>query len=375
MIQLTWYQLILLLGFIQALILIFLLLFKSSKHPSNFLLATLLFILGRQDMSAFLPQLGLKDRYPFLLPFFYEYLFVLGPILYFYVRSLTKSTFRFDRRFWVYIGVGLSVDLAFHQVIYWWVATKGYSPWIATFINVVGLLTVIQIVVVLVLSIRTLRTFDRSLQDHFTNLGKINLRWLQNLLLAIVGLTIYWAVLEFIEVLLGYHIDGIFYHLLNGALIVLVYWIGFSQYLRPKVVIMEEEAVVTHQPSKTATSAFSEAKMAQYAQLLQQAMQQDKLYQDATLNLYTLAEHLNISTKAVSQTLNQYIGKNLSDFVNEYRVEDVKQKLLDPQFAHYTILGIAFEAGFNSKASFQRIFKKFVQCSPSEYKKHQGKHS
>ena len=378
MIQLTWYQLALLVGFIQALILIFLLLLKPENRKSNFLLAALLFVIGRGDFTELMPGVNLSRDYPFLLPIFYEYLFVLGPILYFYVRSLTQPRFRFNRVFWIYIALTLVLDIAYDYTLYWCRMTKNCTrEWIITFAEIFSLLAVVQVGIVLVLSVRTLRQYDRSLKDHFTNLEKINLRWLQNLLKAIGGLAIYWIVLVWVDVFFfDYRINDIFYNALNISVVVTIYWIGFSQYIRPRVVIVEEVEVApkpTHEaPKAPVTAPLSEDEMQQYAQMLQDVMQQEQLYLDATLSLNALAKHLDIPAKHISHTLNQHVGKNLNDFVNEFRIEEVKQKLVDPQFAHLTILGIAFEAGFNSKASFQRTFKKVVQCSPSEYKKQQA---
>ena len=385
MIQLTWYQLILLVGFVQTLILMVLLLWKSENRKSNLLLAALLFVIGRGDITDLVPGVNLARDYPFLLPVFYEYLLVLGPILYFYVRSLTKTSFRFDRVFWWYIGCTLLLDLAYDYTLYWCQTTKLCSrAWIITFAEVFSLLAVVQMAIVLVLSVRDLRQYDRSLKDHFTNLEKINLRWLQNLLKAIGGLTVYWIILVWVDIFFfDYRINDNYYHVLNIAVVVTIYWIGFSQYVRPRVVIIEEVAVTPKEVTKLAAKtekpainfSLTDEEMQRYAQRLQTAMQQDQLYLNATLSLNALAKHLDIPSKHISHTLNQYLGKNLNDFVNEFRVNEVKQKLIDPQFAHLTILGIAFEAGFNSKASFQRTFKKVVQCSPSEYKKQQVEHT
>lgn len=377
MIQLTWYRLILLIGFIQTIVLIVLLLLKSENRKSNVLLVALLFVIGRGG-DLLIPGVNITRDYPFLLPVFYDYLFVLGPILYFYVCSLTQPGFQFNRIFWLYIGLTLSLDIAYDYTLYWCKATKFYSEsWIITFAQIFSLLSAMQMGIILVLSVRALRRYNHSLKDHFTNLDKINLHWLQNLLKVIGGLVIYWIILVYTDILFfDYRIHDIYYKVLNIAVVITVYWIGFSQYMHPRVVIIEEVEVApkaSNELQKTPVPSLSESQMKQYATQLQNAMTQDCLYQDPGLSLSVLATHLDLSPRHISQTLNRYLGKNLNDFVNEYRVEEVKQKLLDPDFAHFTILGIAFESGFNSKASFQRIFKKVVQCSPSEFKKQHQK--
>lgn len=107
----------------------------------------------------------------------------------------------------------------------------------------------------------------------------------------------------------------------------------------------------------------------QYAQTAQQLMQQKKLYLDNDLTLHQLAAELEVPVYHLSQALNEQLQLNFFDFVNQYRVEEVKHKIADAQYQHYTLLAIAFESGFRSKASFNRIFKRFAGMTPSEYKK------
>jgi AraC-like DNA-binding protein len=82
-----------------------------------------------------------------------------------------------------------------------------------------------------------------------------------------------------------------------------------------------------------------------------------------------VAEKLNVSTNNLSQIINEKLGKNFYDFVNEYRVETAKELLLNPKKQHLTLLAIAFDSGFNSKSSFNNVFKKQTSLTPSEFKK------
>ena len=69
-----------------------------------------------------------------------------------------------------------------------------------------------------------------------------------------------------------------------------------------------------------------------------------------------------------TQALNQGQQKNFYQLINEFRIEEVKQKMTSKGFEHYTLLGIALESGFNSKTSFNRIFKEITGLTPSEFK-------
>jgi AraC-like DNA-binding protein len=82
-----------------------------------------------------------------------------------------------------------------------------------------------------------------------------------------------------------------------------------------------------------------------------------------------LAEKLRTTTHHLSQLINEGLGVNFADFVNQYRVGAVQEKLRDPARSHLKIEEIAYETGFNSKSTFQAAFKKFAGITPSEYRK------
>lgn len=71
----------------------------------------------------------------------------------------------------------------------------------------------------------------------------------------------------------------------------------------------------------------------------------------------------------MSHLINAGLGENFYDFINKYRVEEVKRLMADPQKQNYNLLGIALEAGFKSKSTFNLIFKRFTGLTPTEYKK------
>ena len=89
---------------------------------------------------------------------------------------------------------------------------------------------------------------------------------------------------------------------------------------------------------------------------------------NAELTVQDLSKQLNISRHHLTELLNNDIGKNFFTFINEYRVEEVKRRLLDARFEHLTIVAIAFESGFNSKSTFNSIFKQNTGNTPSQWK-------
>lgn len=101
---------------------------------------------------------------------------------------------------------------------------------------------------------------------------------------------------------------------------------------------------------------------------LQKAIESNLLYQDAELSLGSLAEALEMFPHELSRVINVGLGKNFSDFINEYRIREVTGKMNDPAFDRMTLLGIALDSGFNSKTTFNRAFRQFTGKSPAEYK-------
>ena len=87
------------------------------------------------------------------------------------------------------------------------------------------------------------------------------------------------------------------------------------------------------------------------------------------MTLSVLAEALRMSPNHLSQVLNERLNRNFFDFINERRVEEVKKRLAMSEYEHYTLLAIAEDCGFKSKSSFNSIFKRFTEMTPSQYKK------
>ena len=96
-------------------------------------------------------------------------------------------------------------------------------------------------------------------------------------------------------------------------------------------------------------------------------VEQEKAYQDAELSLVQMAKQLKTNPTILSKVINQGFGKNFNDFVNHYRIEAVKEKLQAGEQKTQTLLGIAYDCGFNSKATFNRAFKKATGASPKEW--------
>jgi ligand-binding sensor domain-containing protein/AraC-like DNA-binding protein len=107
----------------------------------------------------------------------------------------------------------------------------------------------------------------------------------------------------------------------------------------------------------------------QYLKKLNYFMEVEKVFRDETISLQSLSEKLSIPPYRLSQIINEKLNKGFSDFINTYRIEEAKKLLTHPKWGEQKILSIAFEVGFNTKAAFNYVFKKYTGMTPTQYKK------
>ncbi len=115
------------------------------------------------------------------------------------------------------------------------------------------------------------------------------------------------------------------------------------------------------------TKAVRDADLAHWKRKVLAYFEKEKSYLNPELTLSELSIKLNTNTSVLSAVINSGFGKNFNDFVNEYRVEEFKRQATAANNKHLTLLAIAFDCGFNSKATFNRAFKKVTDVSPKAF--------
>lgn len=223
-----------------------------------------------------------------------------------------------------------------------------------------------------------LRRHTEKLYDEFSYFDKINLNWIKYwIIFSIVGF-----VVAFLIILIAVDYNYIERHdsafkVVASFITVQVFFIGyyglkqstiFSNVDLPNVVDTTI-APLAKQEEKYASSRIGDDIAKKHVANLRKTMEETKPYLNSKLSIGMLSTSLNISSHHLSQILNDQLGKNFFDFVNEYRVEEIKIKIGAPEFAHLTILGLAYDCGFNSKSSFNSVFKKVTGVTPSDFKK------
>jgi len=96
-------------------------------------------------------------------------------------------------------------------------------------------------------------------------------------------------------------------------------------------------------------------------------IENEKPYLNSELSLQDLADKLDVKRHHLSNVINQNHNKNFYEFINQYRITEVKAMLTDPENKHLKLISLAYDAGFNSKATFNRIFKQTTNMTPSQF--------
>ncbi len=218
-------------------------------------------------------------------------------------------------------------------------------------------------------SLHILRRHRKLVSNFFSYQEEVDLNWLTYVvyLFFILFLITFFLVLcfvrfQFVSLSLGFGLVGI-------ALSFMLMAIGFYGFRQTQVFAFgkAEQTPKSNSPSY-ARSGLDQRKIEELKERIETFMEKEKSYLDENLNLNQLAQKLEISSAQLSQVLNQGFEQNFYDYINSLRVEEVKKRIDSEEYAHLSVLGIAFECGFKSKSSFNRHFKKHTGKSPSEFK-------
>jgi AraC-like DNA-binding protein len=361
-----WINILILFGALQGLIFFLILLF-NKKHPGARFLAAFMFVLAYNGFETFNWSSGLNSVWFDIFSFIV--IFGAGPSLYLYVTTLLNPERVLSRKtilkhyglvifhFTVRIAILIYHILWINKII----ESDVHSN---ELLNIqfwyVEPFSVIVFVCYLIATIYEFRKFNKtSSPKAISKEGQQTLfRWIKALLIGMVAFALAWMATVMVPYLFDVDFDSHYYPIEIG-LVLFIYWIAMSGYHRTKLIYLKT--------SKSSASPVVDMQYESQLATLKHAMEIEKLYLDPELNLARVSEQTGIQPKAISSILNQYHQTSFSDFVNDYRVQEVKRRLLDPANQHLTISGIALESGFNSQATFQRAFKHATGVSPREY--------
>lgn len=370
----------LLLLVLQAFIFGFLLLqrYVNKRYIPHLLLAILIFITGYHRTSYTIGFMDWYDTYRNTKINYWLIAFSLavGPLLYFYVKSITTPNFKFKKKeYWHFIPVSVFIVYKIILFIYdalqpGFDATQNGVLKIALdqkFIQpLVGIVENIQMVLYLAFTLQLYYSYRRKIQQFFSNTYTLELNWIRNFLFIYTFLFLY----SIFQGAIGNLIVDLdwkqrwWYQFFSALAIIYISIKGYFTdtkkltHINFEIPIKEKEQTV----SKTSDEFILKNK-----EKLSVYMEEEKPFLNPDLNLTELSKMIHLSASVVSETINIGFQKNFNDFVNSYRVSEVQKMLDQGKQKNLSLLGIAYECGFNSKATFNRVFKKLTNLSPSQY--------
>jgi AraC-like DNA-binding protein len=223
-----------------------------------------------------------------------------------------------------------------------------------------------QGIIYVIIVLRSIKLYEIRIRDNFSNVDKIMLYWLRTLVL--LGLTsfIFGVAATFAAGFYKFH-AGILWDILYFILIFTIYLIGYKALrfseLFDYVSKMKEPLIDTDNKSMAAAAKINTEDIAK----LKKYLEEEKPYLDHDLSLQSLASSLEMTRHQLSFLINSNYNKSFYDLIHEYRVKETLRMLNAPESKSYTIETIAYDAGFNSKATFNRVFKKVTGKTPSAY--------
>jgi len=441
-------------GALQGVILACILLAIRSDHRvANAIMAILVMTIALGVLQEMLVYMGVLFEVPSMALTIYPVRYTWGPLLYLYAFSLSGSQLRI--RQWLHFLPAVLVFLIISVPILQltslqqqdllryitslrndsapealiWSLVPRYLRLMNEF-QVTSLVFILQFSGYCLLLLGQLKRHNRRLQQHFSSIEHMNLRWLRVLTIACLVFLALFLVLNRLPILLFEQFDRftVQANLHTFFLIVLIYVIGIAALFQANLVSGVVQASgsepddseppapdagtaepsnpqgsnaegVNLEPAASAPVASTEAvtgsgsqaegeagcntaalgkyeryalsmEAAQHYQIaLMEIMQEKQLYLDGELTLIGLAEAAGLTTHQVSQVINGQMNQNFFSFVNNYRIQLAKRMLLDPKTSAMPIVELAIEVGFQSKSAFYDSFKRVTNMTPTQFKK------
>jgi len=351
---------------IQSTVLVFT---RRGNRRANKFMAAFLLALAIGMANGMSSLLGLYDVWPALAILMGSVVLAYHPLFYLYFRATTDK----DRRgvvldilhgvpfllgvlaWGIYLSLGRS-GLALSGPIGFVVR----SPWFFVLI-----MAVLQSIVYITSIIHLLREHSARIKAAYSTIDRINLGWLRRRLVVYVAI---WAVGLLMIAVVKFESRAI---ALVGQIVAFLtalntFVTGYRAMLQPEIYFGPFEAGPGRRYER---SSLTPENAALYKTRLLEMMERQKSFLDPEITLPKLAQALDIPVAHLSRVINELLGQNFYEFINRYRVEDAKRRLASPDSGREKLIAVALDCGFNSLATFNRVFKDLAGRTPSDYRK------
>lgn len=408
---------VVLLGAAQGMVLGAVLARRRQNRLANRVLAGLVVALALMLALGYLDRRWGFDGYPHFIALAAPLPFLFAPLLYLYVAALTEPRERLHPRTLVH-GLPFVGNLLFMAQGYYFlpgheklrIAQQFLAGDIPLPVRVMQAGLVVQAAAYLTATIVALRRYGVRIRDYFSDIHRIELRWLT---LIVYGNAAVWCVVALATSLqlmqLQVAVVNVLRPIVQLGSAAMVFLIGYISLWQPDLFTearlargptTDEPSTIDeprsgheptahrpptgdHEPGATLSvdpqppgsrakytrNRLEPDEAAEIAAELTAVVADAEAYRDPALTLQTLADRLGVPRHTLSQVLNTHLRQSFYNFVNGHRAEALKAALARPELADRPVLDLAFEAGFNSKSTTNSVFKKHTGLTPSEFRR------
>jgi|GEM_PF-878506 len=359
-------------GAAQGILYGFIFLRKPSHNRTayQFLAATLFFLSYRLVLETLL--LFDIGRYDLCYHLTVEMSWVYGPLLFFAVQALIQPDFKLKRKQWLHfipVVLQIAVSIFVRSQNFFWDGTRESLSWLGYWGYVVWMNYPTKYIIASLIVVIYVYQSIRTLRKPAANVEFIpqNAVWIRRMLFLFGGYFILVVGISLTDLIVFdpsfyddyYYFTRFYYYPFFLGVAFLTYWLGIAGFQT------QDKPPLKTKPTLTAKE---KKQLHQLAGILREAMVEHAYFKDPQLSLAQLAQHLNTKPYLLSKCLKLEMGQKFNDYINGLRIEELKRLLQQPNQSQFTLLALALDAGFNSKASFNRAVQKHLGVSPSTLK-------
>lgn len=357
------------LGLVQGVFLGLLLVIDGRHQRPKLFLGLFLIVFSAELLNSILEDLSILEQKPSLLfiPFNFYYLTV--PLFYLYVRRISNSMLSKKKVFLILLpGI---VEFIFYTILFLQTSEQKLNLNISdSFAMWSGLFTLLSVPYSLyygILTIKHINKHKENVENYYSNTQGKLLLWAKGVIVFILVFTFFMFSSLFLD---EEYFSEYAYPTLSAINVLFIFWIGISGIRQSR--LFESRNLSSNEKSienriTTLTNIKTVPENQHYLRLTE-SMVEEKIFLEPNISLAELSKKLGISQRNLSELIRENSNWNFNQFINYYRVEEAKKLLKDSSNDNLNMLGIAYDAGFNSKASFYSVFKNFTSLTPAAFK-------
>ncbi|TAL39857.1 MAG: helix-turn-helix domain-containing protein [Spirochaetes bacterium] len=360
--------------FSQVVLLIFILFVMDKNRKANIFFAAFLFITSSNFFILYLHKLDNQIPTYILASFAIPGISILGALIYQYVLFIAGLLEKFELKHllkYIIFFVSLGIFIIAAQYFNW---TYFEIPQFRIIVLIIISAGFLNSIIYIIYTIVLLKRYHNKIENYYSDLEKMSLNWLMKITSFSFLALILWCI-EFLSSQLWINAKNSMIFAMNMIMQIIIFITAYHLINQPEIFrknIEIGQAVEgpdnSSESEKYSRQNIDEKMQDEYLEKLIRYMNDNKPYLEESITIKDLAEKVQIPAHHLSIVINSRLNKNFYTFINEYRIKEATAILDDPENSDVSIITIVFRTGFNSKSTFNSVFKKITGQTPSKYR-------